>query len=515
MFLGGAKEHPDCQARLQILQETAAQHGCSIREEDIFFTSWSYEEGEKIGYQIGENRENLPDVIVCANDYLALAVAAGLFNRGISLPEEILITGFDDVCAGQNFYPSLTTVGQDYKTIGSRACEWIFDRIEGKNVEREISLPSVFVVGESTQGASIEADKRRRIIGQNLYIDDINNSFLESRQAWMESHFLNSRSVERLRSALIDFYRRGSRYEGSNVSVILEKDFFNSVYEHRINLNEIRRAEEKMVLFAVRDGEELKVSQVDRTEIVPGYNGEDEPHMYIIVPLYVKNYVFGYGILADHNFLLRTRRLMIYFSKVQNALEHFRSNLYVDMVNSELLEISTKDSLTGVYNRLAYTKYVLPLFEQVQQEKQRMVIVFIDVNNMKTINDKYGHLQGDLALKIISEVIKKSIPSEWMALRYGGDEFMIVGKTDSLGNNKGKGAADQIEQLIEEIEKIEKSIWDGIIASAEEMSLPYDLTVSYGYTVSEPNQDKDLNEYVREADVNMYKMKKKLKEKMI
>ena len=56
--------------------------------------------------------------------------------------------------------------------------------------------------------------------------------------------------------------------------------------------------------------------------------------------------------------------------------------------------------------------------------------MFIDINRMKLINDYYGHLQGDIAIKVVADVIKKCISENWLPIRFGGDEFLVVGQCD-------------------------------------------------------------------------------------
>ena len=114
-----------------------------------------------------------------------------------------------------------------------------------------------------------------------------------------------------------------------------------------------------------------------------------------------------------------------------------------------------------------------------------------DINRMKVINDRYGHLQGDNAIKIVSSVIKSSIPKSWKAVRYGGDEYVILGEYSAS----------------EDIEGIKNSIINKSIRVAEDMNSPFNLSVSVGYAVIEPDDSLGIEEYFRMADEAMYEMK--------
>ena len=114
-----------------------------------------------------------------------------------------------------------------------------------------------------------------------------------------------------------------------------------------------------------------------------------------------------------------------------------------------------------------------------------------DINRMKTINDKYGHLQGDTAIKIVANVIKSSIPINWKAVRYGGDEYVIIGEYNISGD----------------IETIKNDIIDKSWRVSQDLNQPFKLGVSVGYVIIEPDNDLENEEYFRMADEAMYEMK--------
>lgn len=491
VYVGGSEEHPDCQQRLKIAQEVAEKYGKKIADDDIYYSDWSFAMGREIAFKICDEK-GIPDAIICANDYMALAVASALFERGYSLPEDIYISGFDFVREGQDFYPALSSVSQNYEEIGYKACRWIYDVAEGKNPDCVIEIPSQFIAGESTLGPNEEYDNKRRKIGQQAYFNEINELLLQERIGRVEGAILQSKGVDDLKGTLGWYYSRGNQHEGDSFYMVMEKDYFNSVYEHRVNISDIRISEQKLVVVAVKNKERVPVQMIDRNDLVPGYTKDEESHIYCFAPLHQGPDTFGYMIFVDNDRFIRQRKIANYTGRIQYTMERFRNNLYVDMVNKELMEVSTTDSLTGLHNRFAYTQIVVPMYEESRKNQESMAVVFIDVNFMKIINDKFGHLQGDLALRIVADTIKKFLPEGWIALRYGGDEFMLFGKMSDAVN----------------IDNVEIAIRDGILKAKEEMALPYNLSISYGHTFTDDTPGKQLREYVRDADVQMYTMKK-------
>ena len=110
----------------------------------------------------------------------------------------------------------------------------------------------------------------------------------------------------------------------------------------------------------------------------------------------------------------------------------------------------------------------------------------------------YGHDEGDNAIKIVASAITERLQEEWIAVRYGGDEFIVI-----VPECDGKKAAQVKEDIVNDIRD-----------RSEKRKLPYELTASIGYVTTDPvnRREASLEEYVREADDLMYKIKKEMHE---
>lgn len=111
----------------------------------------------------------------------------------------------------------------------------------------------------------------------------------------------------------------------------------------------------------------------------------------------------------------------------------------------QLIHDMSKDSLTGLYNR----KSVMDYLEQLLVRKVSGIVILMDLDGFKQVNDKLGHPFGDKVLKDAAEVITAKFRSDDVVARLGGDEFMIVAKTLSLQN-----AIEKCEKLINDIENM-------------------------------------------------------------
>jgi diguanylate cyclase (GGDEF)-like protein len=105
------------------------------------------------------------------------------------------------------------------------------------------------------------------------------------------------------------------------------------------------------------------------------------------------------------------------------------------------------DAVTGLYNRNYWEQIISGA--TFQPRTQNFSLILIDVDNLKEINDTYGHIAGDKVIEIVGQAIKKCIRKEDAGLRYGGDEFIIL-----LFNQDKKAAYRVIERIRKEINKL-------------------------------------------------------------
>lgn len=153
---------------------------------------------------------------------------------------------------------------------------------------------------------------------------------------------------------------------------------------------------------------------------------------------------------------------------------------------------SEKDALTGIYNR----RYIEFIFSKIKTAADRnnheIAVLFIDVNNFKTINDYFGHKEGDKLLKIISCQLERSVQKMDIVARWGGDEFVIL----SPCTMKKDTTHDLLEQINHNLKMISSTYSE--------------ISVSVG-TALYPAEGVTLDELLRVADKKMYTMKTLLK----
>ena len=160
--------------------------------------------------------------------------------------------------------------------------------------------------------------------------------------------------------------------------------------------------------------------------------------------------------------------------------------LYLFLINSSIY----LDYLTGLQNKKGVNKY----FDELPSVLNNyLAVIFIDINDFKHINDVYGHKEGDDAIVDFSKVLSKAARKNDLVSRFGGDEFLIA----SIVNSE-----DGTKLIIERIE-IELGI------SNKQSNKEYELSISYGVSITYPNTQINKEKMISEADEKMYIHKNK------
>jgi diguanylate cyclase (GGDEF)-like protein len=124
-----------------------------------------------------------------------------------------------------------------------------------------------------------------------------------------------------------------------------------------------------------------------------------------------------------------------------------------------------------------------------------MMLLEVDMDNLKQVNDLYGHSEGDRAIDIIAESLKRVAGERAECARVGGDEFWVI-------------AYDYSVSMMEEYVKRFKVVLENMDSKEDK---PYSVAVSYGSVITDPDSGITLEEYINIVDARMYRNKKEHK----
>ncbi len=190
------------------------------------------------------------------------------------------------------------------------------------------------------------------------------------------------------------------------------------------------------------------------------------------------------GINYDDELAKLSDKLHFIHDELRRYINEARARAYIDV-------------MTDVGNRAAYSEILHREDEKISAGQGNFALVVVDINELKTINDNYGHENGDAIIVDSATLLKRTFGRE-NVYRVGGDEFLAV-----MDNVDEAGICERIAALDEAVEKF----------NATEKTYEMNLTLSRGYAVYEPEADRNFKAVFKRADEAMYRNKGEYYEK--
>jgi diguanylate cyclase (GGDEF)-like protein len=162
------------------------------------------------------------------------------------------------------------------------------------------------------------------------------------------------------------------------------------------------------------------------------------------------------------------------------------------MLQAELGNLALTDDLTGLYNRRGFMAMAERQMRLGRRTGRGMILFMMDVDSLKQINDSFGHLEGDRALKRAAEVLEETFRDSDVIARLGGDEFAVLA-IEAAGHSE---------------RTIQTRLFDGLKSISAEQ-FPYELSLSLGFARFDPRNCTSLEELMAKADQAMYEHKRR------
>lgn len=477
-FMTGRMDLMDAQRRLQAYLDSMKEHDIPVTQHMIFEGDyWRFKGPEAVDWFF--DQEERPEAIVCSNDYMALSVFEELLARGIRVPEDVALSGFDDLEETKFSVPPITTLHMPNDLIGQKAVEVIDSLLRGETAEHIQVIPARLCVRGSC-GCQYQPDvgSVRELLSQKGAIETT-----MSEMAYMSVAFDNAQDMDSLLQTA-NFYARHLP--------------FNRMYVCLCDDKEREKAEDRgpcpytehMILSTILDKKkEIAVNErFERAELLPARFRNETTCMYY-VSLHDKMDYYGYIAIQMDKLNNMHHAFQMWNLNFADALGQLK--MYA---NNELLATLRKqfeiDELTGIGNRRRLERVVRAHYQKLRANDEQFAMLSIDMDGLKQINDTYGHLEGDNALKAIAAILDEETQAQGVAMRTGGDEFQVCLEA---------GRPEEVEDYI-------RRAREHIAAENAKGLFPYELSASFGYAICE--KTVPLVESMRIADINMYAEKR-------
>lgn len=254
---------------------------------------------------------------------------------------------------------------------------------------------------------------------------------------------------------------------------------------------------------ALRDGELQNIGSVKKrirsSEIFRSNILGDMNNIQIIFPIFSNEIMYGLikcdmsdQIYYNGEFFvgqLGSAAKMLNLLKTNESIQNEYEQSLVTLKNNNIAldALAKSDGLTGILNRRGFNERAQVLLKNNKETGKRTLVAYIDMNNLKIINDRYGHDEGDFSIQLISDTITKCYP-DGIVGRIGGDEFALI--SDYEGKDDGESVVAYIYKAFKDFN--------------ESSDKPYNVTVSAGVYCVDSLDSIELQEALALADEKLY-----------
>lgn len=512
-FFSGVKGHPHSVHREEGYKRSLEKHGIRFEPERIHYGDFWRFESPRVAGEILDSDRPVPQAVACVCDQSAVSLAEELVKRGVKISEDMKIVGYDATAQEINQKSDVTSMVRSSSVGGANGVIRLYEIITGNKPEIEISITQNNIIISKSCGCKepqtaeehpcsfsvkpesnsiYDIDPENFYSGYNFMMEDLVRVDNYHDFLWTIDWFRRYiKDIDGMYLCLCDSWNIGSRPEGNGEKLTAYTNTMYLVYESLHDKGKV----------------DLTDSAFDKSELLPGFftNNDEKPSAYYFSPLHFNEKCFGYNVLRyiDKPVVFNSE-YGSWIRYVGCAFEALRRQMKLKLLNERLenmyetLEVfSVTDQLTGVYNRNAYNKRMAELDEISMEEVSDIFILLADLNNLKPINDKYGHIEGDSAIRGAACAVRNACGPDDEAFRIGGDEFVIIGK-----GGRTKENTDRCIKAIDSYIDNYNLTWDK----------PYKISLSIGCSHGGIDKCRSIEELVNAADKRMYENKKKAQE---
>lgn len=493
--LAGYLENFDAQERFKTYCQVLEEHGIEVKPERIEYTNMSRLSREPIERLLEHNPDL--DSIVCVNDEVAFCLYEVLKERGIKIGEDIAVVGFDDLSYSYRMNPPLATVRADARVLGWHSVmDGIACVLKHQSVIQRV--PVTFI--PRTSG------------GEKIQEGEVQDTLFETS---VEKILAENHAVNMIVRDMFNF----DKFADQNYAMLLERLYmleiencylylFQSPMLHLAKDKWVPPKEillkaclcDKKVMAIPRHSQRLPIEQLYSHEYLP----KDRRFTMILLDLFTTDTQHGLVLMEmkfdKHYYLealayqmsaaVRMLGLLQTQETTQKQLEEGLMRL--EEFNIQLDNESKKDALTMLLNRHGFEVKAEEVLRDRKNQGKYLLAVYADMDNLKIVNDRFGHKEGDFSLRSIAGMLKSVFEEDDIIGRIGGDEFAILAlREDPVDMRQLRcKVADCIQQFNQECEK------------------PYFIRMTIGgYTQSFMVGCK-LSDILENADDDLYEAKK-------
>ncbi len=502
-LIAGIKGNPFSEERIQCCRRILAENGLELDPQRIMYGDFWADPTAKAFDEFMLSGLEMPDAFICCNDTMAITICSKLKDYGYSIPRDVIVTGFDGIFEEQYHIPRLTTAKQDVELAGEKAIDAIVSNAEGRESDNFCLIDHKVVWSHSCGCKPIDYLEASGQISPLFKMADADNSY-DTYMSEFNTATASASGIDEVAQKVLQY---NTYYGYYYYALNLNEDFMNisDVYENFITVQSEESSKKRLILcescgyyhYPPYFDEQL----LHFDDALETYN------VFLHWAVHFQEKSIGYGVMGlstgcdGHYPNDDLRHIIKYTRNLNHVLEIANSHSVLKKVIAKLQDLYIRDHVTGLYNRRGFytelQQYITRALEDPANEYS-LIIVSVDMDGLKLINDTYGHAEGDIAINAIASAMVSVWGEDEICSRFGGDEFTLACITKDEPEQTGE---DLVSKILAHMENFNNT-----------SEKPYKVSASFGIHYGRITPDLIVDNLIKAADDLMYKEKAKHKE---
>lgn len=427
VYIAGDVDNDDSNLRLKVLREALESHGYGLKDENVFYAMWNARIIQAyLTETYGSGKKKLPDAFVCANDQMALSTLSFLKQMGIKVPEETIVTGFDNLSSGRVFSPSLASVNQCYREQGIECAKIFADVVKDKRIVKKSVVPTALCPGESCGCINCKDEIELR---KELGCDNWSKQFLfevtQGREMHLDMCIASSEEYEDIHKSMNEDFFKTTGQETNDFHIYVNPQYKELKYMNVPAGETVGQHYSPVmdVIAAKTGGVIYDDATIEVKNLFLGYDGTDKGRTYVFTPLRIDDLVFGYMVMGY----------------TDNAFERKKFNEFAGCI---------KTTLTQYQRTIEAHKRAIQIKEQANEFLQQTVEALASAVDAK---DSYTHGHSSRVAKYARDIAQLAGLSEEAC-----DDIYLagllhdvgkIGIDDSIINKAGKLTVEEFDAI--------------------------------------------------------------------
>lgn len=493
--LAGFTDNNDAAERLDAYRKVLMAHGIEPDDRLVGYCNMTSMCGDEIERLFTRNPDI--DAIVCVNDETARAVYDYLNGTGRIIGKDVAVVGFDDLSYAYKMNPPLSTVRADPADLGYQAVrEGIKHLKTGEPVNSSVTTTFIKRASAGLENVENQVSVAEFDVNIEKMLMDLRTTNRAAKEMFSFNKYVDQNYAALLTGMTMLGIEYCYLYLLPTPVIHLQTDRWNKPEE--LMMKACLYGGNAMVIPRYR--QRIPLNKIYSHSLMP----RDRRYTMILLDLFSTDMQYGIAMMEFHfdkhyciealgyqmSAAVRMLKLMQTQEETQRQLEENLSQLEENNIN--LNKEAFSDRLTGLLNRRGFEEKANEILIDISNQGKYIMVAYADMDNLKIINDRFGHKEGDFALRACADMIRDVFGGDDIIGRIGGDEYAVVSLSDEPVNMRElrERAAARMAKFNQDSEK------------------PYNVRFTIGGYTQSFLQGSRLSNMLENADNDLYEAKK-------